>query len=108
MFGEVLNVHAHTLVFSDLEPVLRPLSSWDEEVLNLFVVYFYHTAGDFKIDCFILICVYSGKDLVADLRHDPFVRPVADHRVTLARASLPIGEKTGVVTVPSCIQNRLS
>lgn len=61
--------------------------------LNAFIFLFYLT-----LSC-VLVFSNGLKQSLTEFRNEAFVRPVAHHRVTLPRASLPIGQQCGIVTL---------
>ena len=84
------------------------LGIWIEQIADLFVVDLHHRKGDLQID---VACGELGlllEDGVAHLRHDALVRPVADKRVRLTRASLAIRKQAAVEALESVIEHALA
>lgn len=108
MLAQPLHVNCSALALSDLETALWLVLGIDKQVLYLLVVDLQHAELDLELDIVCLVSSDSFEYFIACNWHNSFVRTVANHRVTLARPCLPIGEQAAVVSIPCIVEDLLA
>lgn len=98
MLLQSLHIHSQLLVLAYLEGFLRLLS---QEISNGLIVNLHHADHHFKGNVLVWVVSHLPKHLVTYNGYDTSISSVANHRIGLARACLPVREQATIVSFPA-------